>query len=236
MNVPTHNIQGLLIYRELCEKEGRSVGRWRERFGAEALLKDMEPEKMANLAVFDAAFSAPLPLDAQLKMMKQKNAELKVRPSPTPRKSSAQFSVRRAAPLSAAPLTPSSARLKAKVTKFEADNFPHLSPYKVSQASVGLYGEKAWHTQPKQAEGAPAINPPPIPPPDFSKRAWTVDHQYYNHEEMQPHQTSAARTKMGLPPFATDPDAPLPPAGDPSKSDYPLAGYTMEELAARSGM
>ena len=42
MNVPTHNIQGLLIYRELCEKEGRSVGRWRERFGAEALLKDME--------------------------------------------------------------------------------------------------------------------------------------------------------------------------------------------------
>ena len=201
MNVPTHNIQGLLIYRELCEKEGRSVGRWRERFGAEALLKDMEPEKMANLAVFDAAFSAPLPLDAQLKMMKQKNAEL-----------------------------------KAKVTKFEADNFPHLSPYKVSQASVGLYGDKAWHTQPKQAEGAPAINPPPIPPPDFSKRAWTVDHQYYNHEEMQPHQTSAARTKLGLPPFATDPDVPLPPAGDPSKSDYPLAGYTMEELAARSGM
>ena len=69
MNVPTHNIQGLLIYRELCEKEGRSVGRWRERFGAEALLKDMEPEKMANLAVFDAAFSAPLPLDAQLKQL-----------------------------------------------------------------------------------------------------------------------------------------------------------------------
>ena len=117
MNVPTHNIQGLLIYRELCEKEGRSVGRWRERFGAEALLKDMEPEKMANLAVFDAAFSAPLPLDAQLKMMKQKNAEL-----------------------------------KAKVTKFEADNFPHLSPYKVSQASVGLYGEKALeHTQPQRS-------------------------------------------------------------------------------------
>lgn len=198
MNVPTHNIQGLLIYRELCEKEGRSVGRWRERFGAEALLKDMEPEKMANLAVFDAAFSAPLPLDAQLKMMKQKNAEL-----------------------------------KAKVTKFEADNFPHLSPYKVSQASVGLYGDRAWHSQPKQAEGAPAINPPPIPKPDFSKRAWTVDHQYYNHEEMQPHQTSAARTKLGLPPFATDPEVSLPPAGDPSKSDYPLAGYTMEEMAAQ---
>ena len=51
---------------------------------------------------------------------------------------------------------------------------------------------------------------------------------------MQPHQTRAARTPMGLPPFATDPGVPLPPAGDPSKSDYPLAGYTMEELAARA--
>ena len=37
-----------------------------------------------------------------------------------------------------------------------------------------MFSGSTAYEQPKQAEGAPAINPPPIPPPDFSKRAWTV--------------------------------------------------------------
>ena len=80
---------------------------------------------------------------------------------------------------------------------FEQASYPFKSQRPVSQASVGVYGEGAWHTQPKQEVGAPAAIPSPEKPPRFSQRIWSVEHEHYKYESMQPHHVTGRLKALG---------------------------------------
>ena len=79
----------------------------------------------------------------------------------------------------------------------EAASYPFKSERPVSQASVGVYGESAWHTQPRQEVGAPAAIPSPEKPPRFSQRIWSVEHEHYKYESMQPHHVTGRLKALG---------------------------------------
>jgi len=58
----------------------------------------------------------------------------------------------------------------------EKKTFPKRSDAPVSQMSVDLWGDKAWHSQPKKAQGAaPTHRPFTAPNPRWAKRQWDVD-------------------------------------------------------------
>ena len=80
---------------------------------------------------------------------------------------------------------------------FEAASYPFKSERPVSQASVGVYGESAWHTQPRQEVGAPAAIPSPKKPPRFSQRIWSVEHEHYKYESLQPHHVTGRLKALG---------------------------------------
>jgi hypothetical protein len=65
------------------------------------------------------------------------------------------------------------------------------------QASVGLYGDNAWHTQPKQESGAPAAVPEVAPDPRFKQRIWSVEREHYKYESMQPHHINGRLKRLG---------------------------------------
>ena len=152
MNVPTHDTCGMAIFRELTLREGRSVGRWEQKFSAEALKKPIDPKRMVNLAEFDSTFSTPVPLSVQLEMLRDKRAQQ-----------------------------------RAEISRFESANYPHKSTHPVSQASVGLYREKAWHTQP-QTKPAQAKNRPQTANPTGShaRRVWNADRTDFNMRATTP--------------------------------------------------
>ena len=83
------------------------------------------------------------------------------------------------------------------IASFEAMSYPFKATYPVSQASVGLYGKKAWHSQPEQDTAAPAAVPEVAPDPRFSQRKWSVEHEHYKYESMQPHHVNGRLIRMG---------------------------------------
>lgn len=104
----------------------------------------------------------PVPLDVQLKMMKESNQ-----------------------------------KLVAEVAHFESSSFPFKNKTPVSQASIGLYGDKAWHTQPKQGEGAPAAVREPLPEPRFKQRQWEIERGTYEYVSLEPHHINGKLKALG---------------------------------------
>ena len=80
---------------------------------------------------------------------------------------------------------------------FEATTYPFKSTRPVSQASVGVYGDKAWHTQPKQELGAPAAVREEEKPHRFPQRKWSIEHEHYKYESMQPHHVTGRLRRLG---------------------------------------
>lgn len=57
----------------------------------------------------------------------------------------------------------------------------------MSAMSVKVWGDAAWHSQPKKAEGAPATFSPYEPPPNrWTKRRWDVDRILHVREGLGP--------------------------------------------------
>ena len=54
---------------------------------------------------------------------------------------------------------------------------PKHTDIPVSQSSVLIFGESAWHSQPKKAFGAESTYSPMPASPDWVRRKWGIDHQ-----------------------------------------------------------
>jgi hypothetical protein len=80
---------------------------------------------------------------------------------------------------------------------FEAAAYPFKSERPVSQASVSVYGEGAWHTQPRKEVAAPAAIPEPVKPPRFAQRIWSVEHEHYKMESLLPHHVTGRLKALG---------------------------------------
>ena len=80
---------------------------------------------------------------------------------------------------------------------FEATSYPFKSQRPVSQASIDLYGDKAWHTQTKLEAGEPAVVPEEVPPHRFPQRVWSVEHEHYTYESMLPHHVAGRLKRLG---------------------------------------
>ena len=65
------NVAGLQVYRELVNRELRSVAQWERQYGKAALLRQPDPREMQNLGKFEKFASMPMPLEVQLKMLQQ---------------------------------------------------------------------------------------------------------------------------------------------------------------------
>ena len=53
--------------------------------------------------------------------------------------------------------------------------------------SVNIWGDKAWHSQPKKEKGAPAkYSPYAAPMPRWHKRRWDIDHMQFVREGLAP--------------------------------------------------
>ena len=67
--------------------------------------------------------------------------------------------------------------------RVEAATYPHKSRMPVSEASVGIYGASAWHTQ---AKGAPAkaAARPQTAPPGHARRRWSLDRTSWEFAEV----------------------------------------------------
>ena len=88
----------------------------------------------------------------------------------------------------------------AKVTRFEKDTFPTSTEIPVSAMSVDIWGDKAWHTQSKKAQGAPSTYKKFEPPPTrWSRRQWDVDNIKFVREGLAPaHVNARLRKHDGL--------------------------------------
>ena len=65
----------------------------------------------------------------------------------------------------------------AEIAKYENETYPTVTDIPVSETSVKIFGESAWHTQPKKDAGAPPTYVPPEHPQwEWTKRRWDVDH------------------------------------------------------------
>ena len=70
---------------------------------------------------------------------------------------------------------------------YEKKSFPKSAGVPVSQASVDIWGAKAWHSEPEKEHGAPATHVPFQPPETrWSKRAWDVDGIQFVRETLKP--------------------------------------------------
>lgn len=49
----------------------------------------------------------------------------------------------------------------------------------VSEASVGVFGSGAWHSQPEGVPSPSKYVPPVTSSPDWVRRKWAVDHHYF---------------------------------------------------------
>lgn len=164
MNVPLYDATGLRIYRELMGRETRCATSWHSNYGPEALQRTPDPTLMQNLGKFEKYSSVPMPLDVQLRALKQE---------------------RRAQ--------------SAKTTRFEQATFPQYSTLPVSQLSVDIWGNAAWHSQPKQESGAAASNvPSSLPSHRWTKRTWSIDHVSYLNESLRPAHVNSRENKEGL--------------------------------------
>ena len=85
----------------------------------------------------------------------------------------------------------------SQIATYERQNYPFKATVPVSQASVGLYGDQAWHTQPKQESGAAAAVPDVLPPPRFPQRSWSIEHEHYKYVSMQPHHVQGRMKALG---------------------------------------
>jgi len=73
----------------------------------------------------------------------------------------------------------------AKVTRYEKATYPQRSDIPVSETSVRIWGEKAWHSQPKKGNGAPASFSPYLQPVHkFTRRKWDVDRIQHTRESL----------------------------------------------------
>ena len=74
----------------------------------------------------------------------------------------------------------------AEMTSYEKRSFPRSSDTPVSEMSVNLWGDRAWHTQPKQERGAPCTFKPYTPPPSrWDMRKWDIDGIQFKREGLK---------------------------------------------------
>jgi hypothetical protein len=72
---------------------------------------------------------------------------------------------------------------RAHIDRYEKNTFPKSTDMPVSQMSVDLWGDQAWHSQPKKEEGAPSTHAPFLPPATrWNKKVWDVDRIQYVRE------------------------------------------------------
>ena len=80
----------------------------------------------------------------------------------------------------------------ANVTRYEKAVYPKLTDVPVSESSVKIWGDKAWHSQPKKGAGAPATYAPyDFPKNRWTKRQWDVDHMMHVREGLGPAHVTA---------------------------------------------
>ena len=81
----------------------------------------------------------------------------------------------------------------AKITRYEKATYPKVTDIPVSEASVKIWGEKAWHSQTKAGDGAASSYTPwwTPPPTRWTKRRWDVDHMQHVREGLGPAHVNA---------------------------------------------
>ena len=88
-----------------------------------------------------------------------------------------------------------------KTRSFERVTFPKETDIPVSEMSVGVWGEDAWHSQKpptKNPGGAPATYKPFEPPyTRWSKKKWDVDKMQYVREGLGPAHVNSRLAKEG---------------------------------------
>jgi len=72
-NIPLTDIRGLLVYRELMHREGSAAAIWDSTFGAKALTRKPDSDTLINLGKFSKFQSMKMPLDMQLKSIKDEH-------------------------------------------------------------------------------------------------------------------------------------------------------------------
>ena len=73
----------------------------------------------------------------------------------------------------------------ASMKRYEKATYPQLSDVPVSETSVKIFGEAAWHSQPKNGTGVPpSYEPPPPLDAKWTKRRWDVDHILHFQQEL----------------------------------------------------
>ena len=74
----------------------------------------------------------------------------------------------------------------AKVTSYEKSVYPKVTDVPVSELSVKIWGDAAWHSQPK-GEAAASSHAPMFPPHGarWTKRRWDVDHIQHVRDPLQ---------------------------------------------------
>jgi hypothetical protein len=81
---------------------------------------------------------------------------------------------------------------------FERKSFPRSSDTPVSEVSVNLWGDKAWHSQPKRGSGAPAKHKHFEPPPQrWTRRKWDIDSMQFVREGLAPAHVHARLAREG---------------------------------------
>ena len=69
----------------------------------------------------------------------------------------------------------------AELEAYSKKIYPKYTDVPVSQASVEIFGEEAWHSQARQSRGAESTYSPSMPQsPDWVRRKWGIDHQSHN--------------------------------------------------------
>ena len=159
---------GLRCYREIAEKEKRAAYIWETRFGKQALKERYADDGERN---------------------KDPNELVRL----------GDFQRQVAMPLSAentlAKLRLERTKLAIHKKDFEASIYPFASKAPVSQLAVSLWGDGAWHSQPRPEDGQgaePAYVPPAQQPLNNTRKVWNTDHTYYKREGLGPASTARA--------------------------------------------
>ena len=75
----------------------------------------------------------------------------------------------------------------AEMTRYEKQVYPTRTDIPVSELSVKVFGDAAWHSQPKNDQPAPSTYQAWQPRVDkWNKRRWDVDHMQFVREGLAP--------------------------------------------------
>jgi hypothetical protein len=171
-------MQGLKIYRELIQREGKGAAVWTLNYGEEAQLKPVDPQKLVTVKGLENACAVPLPMTHQLFQLQRervKHAQQAKAYEETVCEPIADSQLKHSsARLPAPPLLEVLRSLNALVFGLDLTPaqrvcarlqiIPTASTYRVSQSSIDIWGEEKARSNRPNAHAGIAQRPPAADP------------------------------------------------------------------------